>query len=107
MWWVGYKLFMVLILCQIHKKPLSQVKWMVFTDGWVKINVDGATHQEHLRGGVGAMIKDWTGQFLTARAWCKAGIRSALYAELVAMLKGVRLVRMLGYGRWLWSLIPL
>ncbi|KAM1040627.1 hypothetical protein TB2_029460 [Malus domestica] len=49
--------------------------------------------------GVGAVLRDWTGRFLVARAWRNEGIGSAFHAEFEAVLEGFRLVGMLQIRR--------
>lgn len=52
---------------RVTKQPV-QVKWKDPTEGWVKINVDGAIRLVHNLGGVGVVIRDWNGRFIAVGA---------------------------------------
>ncbi|RXH70791.1 hypothetical protein DVH24_013537 [Malus domestica] len=53
-----YQLFLAAHEMQNVPKPVPQLKWMTPSDGWVKIDVDGATRLEHFSGEVGAVLRD-------------------------------------------------
>lgn len=60
-----YQALLVTHEVQRVSRPVPQLKWLTLSDGWVKINVDGATRLEHFSGGVGAVLRDETVKFLS------------------------------------------
>lgn len=63
-----YQAFLVAHEVQNVPKPVI-LKWIIPSDGWVKIDVDGATRMKYFSGEVGAMLRDWTWKLLAAGAW--------------------------------------
>lgn len=94
-----YQTFLVSHEVQRVSRPVHRLKWLTPSDGWVKINVDGATRLEHFSRGVGAVLKDGTGTFLAAAAWRKEGIGFALHVKFKAVLEGLRLAERLQVRR--------
>lgn len=47
-------------------RHVSQHKWVVPLNGWVKINVDGVTRLDEWCGGVGVVLQDERGLFIAA-----------------------------------------
>ena len=66
------------------------VHWLPPTENWVKLNVDGASRGNPRYAGGGGVFRDyhgkWIGGFSCNLNWC-----SSMKAELLALLKGLRL----------------
>jgi ribonuclease HI len=81
------------------KKQRSDVKWIKPDPRQVKLNVDAAFHDESKTGSIGAIIRDYLGNFVAA--WVKyfSNVASATMAEAYAMKEGLALARDLGCNR--------
>ena len=64
-------------------------------DGWVRVNVDGATNLPEKVGGARVVLRDAQGVFVAAGAWKIPALSSAIHVEM----RAVRLASQLGYHR--------
>ncbi|PNX61102.1 ribonuclease H, partial [Trifolium pratense] len=92
-----YKACMVSQSGLTRQKEVSWIGWKVPEEGWVKVNIDGASKGERLAG-CGGLIRDHQGR------WCGGfakfvGAGSAFVAELWGVLEGLKLARRKGFRK--------
>jgi ribonuclease HI len=78
------------------KNPARQIKWEKPLVRQVKINVDGSFSQSSHSGAAGAVMRDYTGNFMAASTVYFPNITSANVAEALAMKEGLGLASRLG-----------
>lgn len=62
----------------------TPLRWSPPSQGWVKLNTDGAVMSHTNMGGVGVVLRDWRGGFLAAGAHQFSGITSVALLEMLA-----------------------
>lgn len=81
------------------KKQSVLAKWEKPPSGWMKLNVDGS-YQENNTGGIGAILRNSTGDVIFAVYGFVEQCQSALEAEILACKEGIRLALQ-------WTLLPI
>ena len=64
---------------------------MMPREGWVKINIDGASKRELKLASCGGLIRNSNGDWICGFAW-KLGFCTAIKAEFWAVLTGLEVV---------------
>ncbi|BFG24726.1 hypothetical protein CerSpe_110000 [Prunus speciosa] len=82
------------------QRSIRPPKWQPPPDGWFKINVDGALNCALGLGGVGVVIRDSRGNFVSACIKRFTSVFQADHIELLAVCEGLRLGSSLGLS-WL------
>jgi hypothetical protein len=82
-------------ILELHNKPkggpsTKQTRWNKPSQGWLKLNSDGAFHAERGEGGWGYVIGDEEGDVVAAGAGFLSHVRDAFQAEVQACLRGVQ-----------------
>ena len=72
------------------------VGWNPPLFGSIKVNVDSSSLGNLSSAGCGGLARDSSGAWLRG-FYCSIGVASNLYAELLAILHGLKLARRLGY----------
>jgi hypothetical protein len=90
------ELYMLEFQGNISKSPPGQL-WRPPDPGWIKINTDGATHGQELKGGGGGVARS---HLSFIGAWSKPymGVTDPLIAEVLALCDGVIFVKLRGFS---------
>jgi ribonuclease HI len=80
-------------------KQRTDVKWIKPDPRQVKLNVDAAFHDVSKSGSIGAIIRDYLGNFVATSVKFLPSVASATMAEAYAMKEGLALARDLGCNR--------
>jgi hypothetical protein len=78
------------------KNQRTNVKWTKPEPKQVKLNVNAAFHDESRTGSIGAIIRDYLGNFVAASVKYLSNVLSATVAEAYARKEGLALARDLG-----------
>jgi hypothetical protein len=71
-------------------------KWSHPEPRQVKLNVDASYYADNQAGSVGAILRDYQGQFVAASCKVLTHVESAMMAEAIAMKEGLLLANMMG-----------
>lgn len=83
------------------KKQKSQLsKWESPQSGWMKLNIDGSFDESSSKGGIGAILRNSTGQVIFAACGVIDNCSGALQAELLACKEGINMAIQ-------WTFLPL
>jgi ribonuclease HI len=74
----------------------SEIRWSRPETRQMKLNVDASFFADNHAGAVGALIRDYQGQFVAASCKVLPHVESASMAEAIAMKEGLTLANMLG-----------
>ena len=77
---------------------MLEIKWTPPDDGWVKLDVDGASRGNPGEAGCGGLMRDATRRWLGDYT-CNFGICNALTAEIWGALNGLHLAWELGFRK--------
>ena len=66
------------------------IKWIAPLDGWIKLNVDGASRPNSGKAGGGGVLRNQTSHWISGFI-ANFGICSSVKAELLALLQGLRM----------------
>jgi ribonuclease HI len=77
-------------------RPTSEDKWSRPLPRQVKVNVDAAFFEDSRSGAVGAVLRDYQGQFIAASCKFIPHLTSAMMAEAMAMKEGLSLANSKG-----------
>lgn len=100
--WKGVKLGMAIPEQAIPRRRAHSslhVKWHPPDHPWIKLNTSGVFKADNEQAGGGGVIRDHTGRLLAAFA-LPLNARSALEAELMAVLHGLECAKELGNQIW-------
>lgn len=81
-----------------QRKQDAFVRWHTPGEGWIKLNVDGASKGNPGLSGGGGIFRDHYGNWLKALA-CNFGWCTCVKAEILALLKGLRTAWAIGYRK--------
>lgn len=76
-------------------KTKKLIRWITPPDGWVKLNVDGASHRNPGTTGGGGVLRNQNSQWIRGFT-ANFGTCSSVKAELLALLQGLRMAWMYG-----------
>ncbi|CAL2232092.1 unnamed protein product [Prunus armeniaca] len=79
---------------ELHPPPKNHIsrakaKWLRPPTGAIKINVSGMFHVESSFGGVGLVVRNYTGAFLACKLVVLRGVSNPMHAKLVALREGL------------------
>lgn len=81
----------------VHSVPLH---WEKPPAGWMKLNIDGSFQAEDENGGVGMILRNWSGEVIFSSCRFLNSCREALESELLACVEGLRLALQ-------WTILPI
>jgi hypothetical protein len=92
------KLSILTMVANVAKitKPMpgdSETRWSRLEPRQVKLNVDASYYADNHAGSVGAIIRDYQGQFVAASCKVLTHVESATMAEAIAMKEGLILAK--------------
>ncbi|XP_059066571.1 uncharacterized protein LOC131857838 [Cryptomeria japonica] len=73
----------------------AECRWQPPGEGWVKLNLDGASRGNPRQAGIGFYVHNWECKEITTLA-SPVGIKTNNWAELMALVEGLHLFRKLG-----------
>jgi hypothetical protein len=78
------------------KHSNTEARWVRPQNRQIKLNVDASFHNDSEMGAVGAVLRDFQGQFVAASAKVLTNVESVLMAEAHAMKDGLALAATIG-----------
>jgi ribonuclease HI len=65
----------------------------------IKLNVDASFHEDAKAGAIGAVLRDYKGEFVAASTLYLSNVASVVMAEAIAMREGLSLAILMGCNR--------